>query len=121
MEAAVRSVAVIRARFVLLFVAIVLAVAACSSGGGSDADLANDPELQQGQAVYNANCARCHGPNGEGGVGNKLNEGLMEIRFPDIEDQIAVINKGAGTMPAWEGTLTPEEIRAVARYEREAL
>lgn len=100
-------------------VGAVLAVA-CASGGG-DVDVSGDPELQLGQNVYAANCARCHGPNGEGGVGNKLNDGLMEQRFPDIEDHLDVIRIGAGTMPAWEGTLSPEEIRAVARYEREAL
>jgi mono/diheme cytochrome c family protein len=41
--------------------------------------------------------------------------------FPDIEDQIAVIRDGRNGMPAWEGDLTPDEIEAVATYEREEL
>jgi cytochrome c oxidase cbb3-type subunit 3 len=84
-------------------------------------DLSGDPELRTGREVYNGNCARCHGPEGGGGVGNKLSDGVVVARFPDIEDQIAVITKGIGSMPAWEGTLSPDEIRAVARYEREVL
>jgi mono/diheme cytochrome c family protein len=119
----VRSVAVNRSvrRIILLLAGLVLTVSACASGGGSDVDLSSDPELQTGRDVYNANCARCHGPEGGGGAGIKINDGLMEVRFPDIEDQIAVITNGFGGMPAWEGTLSAEEIRAVARYEREAL
>ncbi len=61
------------------------------------------------------------GPEGGGGVGNKLSDGATVARFADIEDEIAVITSGSGSMPAWEGTLTAEEIRAVARYEREVL
>jgi mono/diheme cytochrome c family protein len=120
---ALRSAAVKRPsqRIALLFAGLALVSGACASGGGSDVDLSSDPELQTGRDVYNANCARCHGPEGGGGVGIKINDGLMEIRFPDIEDQIALITSGFGGMPAWEGTLTPEEIRAVARYEREVL
>jgi mono/diheme cytochrome c family protein len=104
-----------------LVLGLTLLAAGCATGGGSDVDLSGDPELQTGRDVYNANCARCHGPEGGGGVGPKLNDGLMEARFPDIEDQIAVIANGFGTMPAWDGTLTDEEILAVARYEREVL
>jgi mono/diheme cytochrome c family protein len=100
---------------------LVLAAGACASGGGSDVDLSADPELQQGRDVYNENCARCHGPEGGGGVGNRLAGGVVAERYPDIEDQIAVIRNGVGSMPAWEGTLSPEEIEAVARYEREVL
>jgi mono/diheme cytochrome c family protein len=98
-----------------------MALGACSSGGSDTVDVAGDPELELGQEVYNTNCARCHGPDGGGGVGNKLNDGVVVARFPDIADHIALIENGQGGMPAWKGTLSPEEIRAVARYEREAL
>jgi mono/diheme cytochrome c family protein len=108
-------------RLAALVVGVSALLGACSSGGSGTVDISSDPELQLGQSVYNANCARCHGPEGGGGVGNRLNEGVVVARFPDIEDHIAVIVNGFGSMPAWEGTLTPEEIRAVARYEREAL
>ena len=101
--------------------AAALALGACSSDSSGGTDISGDPELQLGQDVYATNCARCHGPDGGGGVGNKLNDGVVVERFPDIEDHITVIENGQGGMPAWKGTLSPEEIRAVARYEREGL
>jgi mono/diheme cytochrome c family protein len=100
-----------------ILVATLALAGACSSGSSNEAS--GDPELDRGRDVYSTNCARCHGPDGGGGVGPKLNDGLMETRFPDIEDQIAVITNGMGAMPAWEGTLDPDEIQAVARYTRE--
>ena len=108
-------------RLGLVLAALVLALGACTSDGGPDVDLSGDPELEKGQAVYNTNCARCHGPGGGGGVGPALDDGQMTEKFPDIEDQIEIITSGVGSMPAWEGTLSPDEIRAVARYEREIL
>jgi mono/diheme cytochrome c family protein len=41
-------------------------------------------------------------------------------RYPDIADHIVVRDRRRG-MPAWEDALTPEEIEAVVRYEREGL
>ncbi len=45
----------------------------------------------------------------------------MAENYPDIEDQLVVIREGRNGMPAWEDTLSPEEIEAVAVYEREEL
>lgn len=75
-----------------------------------------------GAIVYadRGHCASCHGPDGSGGVGPRLADGAVVDAYPAIEDQIAVITNGVeGTdMPAYRGLLTPEEIRAVAEYER---
>ena len=30
-------------------------------------------EVERGYNIYEANCARCHGANGEGGIGPALN------------------------------------------------
>ena len=60
-----------------------------------------------GQSVYEDNCARCHGPDGEGGVGPQLGDGAVGRELPDIEDQRVVIHDGRNGMPAWEGTLSP--------------
>jgi mono/diheme cytochrome c family protein len=103
---------------VALVVAAGLFLTACGgdsepSGGGGEDSL--------GQIVYEDNCARCHGPDGEGGVGPQLGDGAVAENFPDIADQIAVIRDGRNGMPAWEGSLTPEEIEAVAMFEREEL
>lgn len=107
----------------------------------------DDPELVIGQEVYR-NCAGCHGAQGQGGTGRPLSDGDVLLTFPDIEDHIAWIEEGSdlvggagnpygdpdrpggqrisgsegyGQMAGWGGTLSAEEIRAVARYEREVL
>lgn len=103
----------------------------------------SDPVLALGQEVY-SNCAGCHGSAGQGGTGRPLADSVS-LTFPNIQDHIDFVTNGSpaagtpygdpnrpggqhiarsqgfGTMPAWEGTLTEEEILAVVRYEREVL
>jgi mono/diheme cytochrome c family protein len=96
-----------------------------------------------GSTIYSNNCASCHGAAGQGGVGPKLAEGEVSKTFPEIDDHISWINTGSapfkgkpygdpareggqhvaatGGMPAFQGKLTPQEIEAVATYEREGL
>lgn len=95
------------------------ALVGCSSDSPSTP---SDPVLAQGQDVYNRQCAQCHGTSGGGGVGPAL-AGVLEERYPDIADQMAIIAEGRpGTnMPAFKDRLSAEEIEAVARYERESL
>jgi mono/diheme cytochrome c family protein len=48
--------------------------------------------------------------------------GVVASRFPNIEDHIAVIRDGRQPgMPGWGDKLSPEDIEAVARWEREGL
>ena len=42
-------------------------------------------------------------------------------KYPNIEDQIAVVTNGKGEMPSWRGDLTPKEIRKVVEYTRTGL
>ena len=104
-----------------------------------------DPVLAEGEELYSANCAACHGPGGEGGTGRPLNGDNVLLTFPDPQQHIAWVTDGSpapgtpygdpnrpggqhvsqsdgfGAMPAFGGTLTPEEIVAVVRYEREII
>lgn len=106
----------------LLPVATIAAATLVLSACGGDAEPSGGgDEDSLGQSVYEANCARCHGPDGEGGVGPQLGDGAVAENYPDIEDQLAVIREGRNGMPAWEGSLSPEEIEAVAIFEREEL
>jgi cytochrome c551 len=66
-----------------------------------------------GAAIYQANCAACHGAEGQGGVGPSL-QGIGEVHT--VQELAEVITNGRGAMPAWQGRLTPEEINAVATY-----
>jgi mono/diheme cytochrome c family protein len=71
-----------------------------------------------GAAVFSSACASCHGSDGGGGVGAQLSDGLVVDRYPDIEDEIAVITSGSGGMPGFGTRLSEAEIRAVAEYIR---
>ncbi len=64
-----------------------------------------------GDTIYAALCAGCHGALGEGGLGPSLQAGQMTL-----EDIVAVITNGAGTMPGYSSQLTQEQIDAVATH-----
>ena len=71
--------------------------------------------FEQGNAATGATaCAGCHGLAGQGGVGPKL-AGQDAI----LQDPVLVhtrVVKGKGAMPAFEGSLTDQEIYAVTNY-----
>jgi mono/diheme cytochrome c family protein len=94
-------------------VVLALALAGCSSGGG-------EARPTTGKGIYEAYCATCHGVDGQGGVGPEL-AGVVADKYPNIEDQIAVVTDGKGRMPSWRGDLTPKEIRKVVEYTRTGL
>lgn len=101
----------------VIAVSAVLTVACGSSGSGATP---KDPVLAQGQQVYKAHCQTCHGNKGQGGTGMKLAGRVAQV-YPDIANQIAVIENGSSSMPAWKNSLSASDINAVARYERECL
>lgn len=105
-----------RSLLVVVPVLLVVPLAAC----GGDEDPSNADGEVSGQQIYEANCARCHGPNGEGGVGMPLGDGAV-VDSLTLEGQIEVITDGRNAMPAWGEQLSAEEIEAVAVYEREEL
>ena len=59
-----------------------------------------------GSAVYQANCASCHG----GGGGNLVPTTLS------LSQIINVVNNGVGSMPGYSGSLTGTEIQLVSEY-----
>ena len=77
--------------------------------------------LDQGQGLFSANCAACHGARGEGGVGPALHGPDLVRRFPNASLQIGLVSNGFGGMPAWKDRLTPEQIQAVVLYTRQRL
>jgi mono/diheme cytochrome c family protein len=73
-----------------------------------------------GGMVFSANCASCHGANGEGAIGPKL-AGVVVQAFPNPNDEARFVEHGRGIMPAFAGTLTEAQIRAVVNYTRTEL
>jgi cytochrome c oxidase cbb3-type subunit 3 len=74
---------------------------------------------EAGKAVYTANCAVCHGPDGKGKI---------EVGAPDLTDRYwtyggdeaaiyGVVWGGLqGQMPSWEGRLSPVDRKILALY-----
>ncbi len=110
----------VRNAVVIVVAAGALALGAGCAGGGPATP--SDPVLAQGQQIYTARCASCHGVAGGGGIGPAL-AGRMTERFPNVADQTALLVNGVqGTsMRAFGDVLTAEEIDAVVRYTRETL
>jgi len=92
----------------------VIALFANEPGGGSTA------KSGRGYDIYVSNCARCHGPEGQGGVGPQL-AGVVTNAFPHAKDEIAVVRDGRDGMPSFAGDLSPTEIADVVAYTRTEL
>jgi ubiquinol-cytochrome c reductase cytochrome c subunit len=70
--------------------------------------------LAHGASLYAANCAACHGQNGEGAVGPTLIGISARYQTADIE---ARIREPSGIMPRlFPAPLNAEDVRDVARY-----
>lgn len=96
------------------------------------------PFFSLGEAIYEANCVACHSADGSGGVGPSFLGGAVLQTFSACADHVQWVTLGTqnwpdatygdtgkptgggGVMPGYEGTLTENEIAAVALYERVA-
>lgn len=85
-------------------------------------NMSMDELMSEGERVYNAACAACHMPNGEGlkGVFPALKGSKMALE--DMTGHIDIVLNGrAGTaMQAFGKMLSLKEIAAVVTYERNA-
>ncbi|HRK95463.1 MAG TPA: cytochrome D1 domain-containing protein [Rhodospirillales bacterium] len=75
----------------------------------------------EARALYLQHCASCHGEDRLGGTGPALlPESLARLRMPEALRAITA-GRPATQMPAFEGTLSPEAIAAVAAWIYEPL
>ncbi|MEX0796612.1 MAG: c-type cytochrome [Acidimicrobiia bacterium] len=73
------------------------------------------PDLSAGAELFASNCSACHGPEGQGGLGPALAEGLEN--FEAVEDVARFVSNGVpGRMPGFETRLTPDQVNAVAQF-----
>jgi mono/diheme cytochrome c family protein len=102
---------------IYLLLSIGLALTACQPAITADhAEL-----VREGEGIYTHSCARCHHPDGSGYrnlfpalAGNPL------VTLHDPVPIIRVVQDGRGSMPAFRGVLSPEEMAAVLTYIRNA-
>ena len=75
-----------------------------------------DPKMDLGLDVYNnkAQCGVCHTLQAAGSKG-QIGPTLDQLK-PQTPQIIYTVTNGIGVMPAFDGTLTTEEIEAVAHY-----
>lgn len=82
------------------------------------------PDASRGTAIYAANCAACHGAQGDGS-GNPLPVASSKPRnFHDADFRefangfslFSAVSNGRGHMPAWEKKLSNQDIADVAEY-----
>lgn len=82
------------------------------------ASWSSDPaDIEEGKALYAANCMACHGEQLEGKIGPNLKDKIW-IHGGTPEEMIATITNGVGAkgMPAWESILGSTKIGKVASY-----
>jgi len=104
------------------FLAVIVAVALTAGCAGEPPEVTvDDQELVTGRSIYGASCASCHGADGRGGVGSRLDGASLIEAYPDIGDQMEVVTNGRNRMPAFVGRLDDDQVRAVVRYTREVL
>lgn len=75
--------------------------------------------LALGKALYDVNCAACHGTDGVGtvlGAADFTDQRFMHERAP--RDFYLTVTQGKGSMPAWQGRLSQDERWAVIDYLR---
>lgn len=66
-----------------------------------------------GKALYNAQCAVCHGQDGTAGLSGAKNLQASKLTEGEIE---AIINKGKNTMPRMQGKFNGQEMKALLNY-----
>ncbi len=106
----------VRNRFVICSIALAVFVSGAL-------DLFADEKKLDARKIFNNNCAKCHGKLG---IPTKRGQKLGAAAFSDRQWQESITDKqiiksitnGVKEMPSWKKELTPEEIKAAARWVR---
>lgn len=73
--------------------------------------------MSEGQTIFRNVCAACHGANGEGGIGPRL-DGHPQVSREGFVARTVLLGREA--MPSFADRFTDREIAAVATYVRNA-
>ena len=94
-------------------------------GDGHAGEVSPEPEdsgegnAEAGESVWTDNCAGCHGLAGTGANGGPDLTTIPAAR--NFDDVLAQVRDGGGGMPAFEGTLTAQQIRDVSAWVTEEI
>lgn len=97
--------------------ALVLAGAGVASAQNAQDHTYTTADIEAGSRIYSAQCALCHGPNGDGVSGIDLRRGQFR-RVTSDDDLVRVIGTGvaASGMPAFK--LQPAEMTGIVAFIR---
>jgi mono/diheme cytochrome c family protein len=119
----------------LVLTALLVWVSGCGTAGGSAPNPSE--EVDAGRALFASNCARCHGAQGQGDIGPRLDGGAVLRTFPSCGDQMLWVELGStkwkqlrgptfgatanpvrGGMPGFGSLLNSDQIRQVVTFTR---
>jgi cytochrome c-type biogenesis protein CcmH/NrfG len=70
------------------------------------------------KTLFAANCATCHGIDGQGITGATLKGNVRALEAANVQN---AIQYGRGSMPGFAATLSPEQIEALVNYVTEVI
>jgi cytochrome c6 len=81
-------------------------------------------QKNDGQAIFQQACVGCHGPDGKAATDTGKRLQAADLTASDIQQKsdselAKTVKSGKGKMPAWEGKLSDDEIKAVVGYVKE--
>ncbi len=83
-------------------------------------DFTLDELMERGKAVYERNCAACHGAKGEGGVGTAIAGSAVAMGDLDKHLEVTIHGVPGTAMQAFGGQLPDVDLAAVVTYQRNA-
>ena len=99
----------------LWFGTMLCLVTSCGDGPSDDAEdrVVAEPNLAQASRNYIMKCSVCHGPDGAPVL---LTAPDLRTSTLGLEERVAIIAYGKGTMPPHQAMLSKAEIRDLALY-----
>ena len=93
-------------------IALTLALVVAWPAAGAQPAAGTDP-IEAGRKLYISSCQRCHGINL---VTNGIGFDLRTLTPHDKERFLRSVSNGLRAMPAWGGTLKPEQMELIWGY-----
>jgi mono/diheme cytochrome c family protein len=86
--------------------------------------LSRPPQAQKVQAIFQEQCAGCHGPDGQAQTEMSKKIGAADLTSGAVQGQsdsmlAKTIKSGKGKMPSFDSKLSDEEIGSVVAYIRQ--